>query len=350
MNQQVKDIGSIFPLYDKDIECNALPVQDALHHYFYAFCREILLDIAIHNDRGNRCVLIPDYTCSVVVEPFIQQNWKVVTYKINKQLRIDTNDFAQKVQIMRPSIVVVHPYYGQDLNVAELNCLQEAKKYDFKLVMDITQCLYTKQSLSFADYYVTSLYKWYPLVDGSMLETHEDFAFEKPESKDFVARQKEAMYLRGCYFEKGNDYLKDISRRINKEAIAMNRNGLTPHTMSEFSRKLYAQATPETAAAKRMENGNFLHQHIHFNDKIKQVIANVDNAPIYYPIYCYDQLYVQRILASQQIYAPILWPIDPNIEISDDSMWIYTHLLALPVDQRYNPQDLQRIIDTLNTI
>ena len=130
----------------------------------------------------------------------------------------------------------------------------------------------------------------------------------------------------------------------------MNHTGLVAHTMSLFSRKLYRLADASSVSAQRMENGNYLHQHIHFCDKIQSVIAKIDNAPIYYPIYCFDQLYVQQRLAAQQIYAPILWPIDPNIEISKESMWIYTHLLALPVDQRYSPKDLQRIIDILNTI
>ena len=274
----------------------------------------------------------------------------MVTYKINKQLRIDTIDFANKVTNEQPSVVIVHPYYGQDLNDNELNCLRQTKKQGYKLVMDITQCLYTKQYIDFAEYYVTSLYKWYPLVDGSMLLTKEDFAGEKPESSNYVARQKEAMYLRGSYFETGSNYMKDISRRINKEAIAMNHTGLVPHSMSSFSRKLYRLADSNAASKQRMENGNYLHQNMHFNDKIQQVIATIDNAPIYYPIYCHDQLYVQKVLAAQQIYAPILWPIDPNINVSDESMWTYTHLLALPMDQRYNPNDLQRIIDTLNTI
>ena len=344
------DIGSIFPLYDKDIECTAAGVEDDAQHYYYALCREILLDIAIHNADSNRCVLVPEYTCSTVTEPFFQLQWKVVSYKINKQLRIDTVDFADKVAKEKPSVVIVHPYYGQDLNDIELNCLKQTKKQGYKLVMDITQCLYTKQYVDFAEYYVTSLYKWYPLVDGSMLLTKEDFVGEKPESSNYVERQKEAMFLRGSYFEKGCNYMKDISRRINKEAIAMNHTGLVAHTMSAFSRKLYRLADATSASNQRMENSNYLHEHIHFNDKIQQVIPQLDNAPIYYPIYCYDQLYVQKVLASQQIYAPILWPIDPNINVSDESMWTYTHLLALPLDQRYNPNDLQRIIDTLNTI
>ena len=344
------DIGSIFPLYDKDIECTAAPVEDDARHYYYALCREILLDIAIHNADSNQCVLVPEYTCSTVTEPFLQLQWKVVTYKINKLLRIDTADFAEKVGKEHPSVVIVHPYYGQDLNDTELKCIQETKKQGFKLVMDITQCLYTKQYIDFAEYYVTSLYKWYPLVDGSVLETKEDFVSEKQESSNYVARQKEAMYLRGCYFEKESNYVKDISRRINKEAIAMNHTGLVAHSMSEFSRKLYRMADATTVSERRMENGDFLHRHILFNEKIQQVIAQIDSAPIYYPIYCYDQLYVQKVLAAQQIYAPILWPIDPNIKISDDSMWIYTHLLALPVDQRYSPQDLQRITDLLNNL
>lgn len=344
------DIGSIFPLYNKDIECPALPVEDDAQHYFYALCREILLDIAIHNADSNRCVLVPEYTCSTVTEPFFQLHWKVVTYKINKQLRIDTIDFANKVESEQPSVVIVHPYYGQDLNDIELNCLKQTKKQGYKLVMDITQCLYTKQYIDFAEYYVTSLYKWYPLVDGSVLITTEDFAGEKPESSNYVARQKEAMFLRGSYFETGSNYMKDISRRINKEAIAMNHTGLVAHSMSTFSRKLYRLADPKSVSTKRMANGIFLHNNIRFNDKIQQVIATIDNAPIYYPIYCHDQLYVQKVLAAQQIYAPILWPIDPNINLSDESMWTYTHLLALPIDQRYSQQDLQRIIDTLNTI
>ena len=344
------DIGSIYPLYDKDIVCDASPVTDNSEHYYYAMCREILLDIAIHNADSNCCVLVPEYTCSTVTEPFFQEKWEVVTYRINKKLRIDTLDFSEKSKQYRPAIVIVHPFYGQDLDEEEINCIKEAHRQGSKLVMDITQCLYTHQHFDFATYYVTSLYKWYPMVDGAMLVTSEDFASDKEESTNYVNRQKEAMYLRGCYFISGSNYMKDISRRINKEAIAMNHTGLVPHTMSENSRRLYNCVDSADASARRMQNSMYLHQNIHFSEKIQQVIEHIDNAPIYYPVYCYDQLLVQKALAAQQIYAPILWPIDPNIEISEEARWIYTHLLAMPIDQRYTPQDMQRITKILNTI
>ena len=72
-------------------------------------------------------------------------------------------------------------------------------------------------------------------------------------------------------------------------------------------------------------------------------------APLYFPIYAKDREDLQKFLAQRCIYAPLLWPIGEENEphLSETEHYIYEHILALPMDQRYDRSDMKRIANVL---
>ena len=71
----MKDIGSIFPLYDSNFVGSGTEtrISDAGSTVYYSLCREAFAVIARHLDDTNRKVLIPAYTCDTVITPFKEQ-------------------------------------------------------------------------------------------------------------------------------------------------------------------------------------------------------------------------------------------------------------------------------------
>ena len=59
---------------------------------------------------------------------------------------------------------------------------------------------------------------------------------------------------------------------------------------------------------------------------------------------------LQKYLASQKIYATIIWacPKELRNSISSTAQQIYEEILCIPCDQRYNTFDMQRIIFAIN--
>jgi len=69
-----------------------------------------------------------------------------------------------------------------------------------------------------------------------------------------------------------------------------------------------------------------------------------DGAPFSLPILVDNRDEVQRKLAQQGVYAPVLWPIDDKARnVCDNSAYISDRMLSLPIDQRYNWDDMEDI-------
>ncbi len=131
-----KEVGSIFPLSDSILK-KAESDQKVFtkDRVYYSLCREALSDIAKALKETNRMVLIPAYTCQTVITPFEEAGWDCNYYSINKNLRIDTNRLLQNVEKIQPSLVVVHHFFGMDLNDDGVRALDSIKEIVIDIVM-----------------------------------------------------------------------------------------------------------------------------------------------------------------------------------------------------------------------
>ena len=297
----IKEIGSIFPL-DGVYRSEAEPPvgegdRDVL---LYSLCREALYDIAVHWGAADRKVLIPAYTCQTVISPFEAAGWDCVFYNIRKDLRIDIPYLERLVARTEPALLVVHPYFGMDLDEEENAALRMIREKGVGIVVDLTQCIFSVRRPDFADYYVGSYRKWFPVPDGAFLEAGAGSSrFEAPsvENEDFVNMQADAMYLRGRYFENGDQETKAISIRLNKAANKIADNSFVPHRMSAFSSRLKQQQDGNDIQGKRFANYSFLRDSLSPGRWFTFVCADdaeVTTAPLYFPVYVEDRSSLQR--------------------------------------------------------
>lgn len=350
----MKEIGSIFPLYQESLgkKISSFPSKDRL---CYSLCRETFFDIAKSLSDSNRCVLIPAYTCQTVITPFEEAGWYCQFYNIKKNLRIDIAHLLSLVELQQPSLLVVHPYFGMDLNEEETEALQSVREQGVRLVIDLTQCIFSAQHLSFVDYYVGSYRKWFPIPDGGFLMINGDSSISQPieENFPFVLRQTDAMYLRGQYFLHGDAPTKAISIRLSKSADQVGESHIAPHRMSALSCGLMKAEDRQNNQQRRFINFCYLFDHLRKSEKYKFVCTDkqkVTTAPLYFTIYVEERRALQVKLAEQSIYAPVIWPVeDEKVLISEDVRYIYDHILAIPIDQRYDEQDMDKIANVINS-
>ena len=65
-------------------------------------------------------------------------------------------------------------------------------------------------------------------------------------------------------------------------------------------------------------------------------------------IYVNDRSDLQRDLAERHIYAPVIWPVVyDEVLINDTIKYIYDHILAIPIDQRYDEHDMGTIVEVI---
>ena len=350
-----KEVGSIFPLSFQSIkEASLSDVCVDSEVILYSLCREALYDIALSLGNSNPKVLIPAYTCQTVLTAFEEAGWSCSLFNIKKDLRIDTNDLTIKAVSQSPSLLVVHPYYGMDLNKEEIDAIYAVKQQGVKIIVDLTQCLFSDQELDFVDYYVGSYRKWYAIPDGGFLKNRSGIGILQPqeEYEEFVSRELDAMYLRGLYFQNEEQRTKDISIKLSKSADHTAETNISPHRMSRYSCYLKSHYNLQDIQQKRTTNFTFLFQRIVKNKHVQPIcedIHSLTTAPLYYTIYVSDRAKLQKLLALESIYAPVIWPVeDAKVLINDNIKYIYDHLLAIPCDQRYDTNDMQRIVNIVN--
>ncbi len=351
-----KEIGSIFPLSDKVVrQAESEQQQYTGNRIHYSLCREALCDIAHALEKAERKVLIPAYTCQTVITPFEEAGWQCEYYSITRDLRIDLEGLENAIAKHKPSLLVVHPYFGMDLNEEELDVLNGVKENGIAIVVDLTQCLFSAKQYSFASFIVASYRKWMPIPDGGYLINNTGTVrIQQPETEneEFTDREIAAMYLRGQYFGNGEQRTKSISIRLSKSADHIAESNITPHKMSQVAYKLLINEDLDKNQKSRFTNYTYLFDKIRESERITKVCHNmaaVTSAPLYFTIFVQDRQSLQRLLAQDSIYAPVIWPVEnERVLIDDEIRYIYKHILAIPCDQRYDEDDMHRVVEIIN--
>jgi hypothetical protein len=358
----ITEVGSIFPLDTLEIKLSTKYTNEEFKSFlglkddtlFLSLAREGF-SIVARNHSENKKVLLPGYTCQTVCDPFVELGWELYTYLIDDNLRINECNILEKVNCFKPNVAVFHPFYGSNFTPEEIDTIKLIKRQGVIIVIDYTQSIYYKEHLDFADYIVASLRKWFDCPDGGYIysNNHNLSAYlNLQENISFIVPQTDSMYLRGDYFKTGNQHLKDISIRLNKQAVGGAEKNIQPHSLSTFSFNRLLNSSIEEFGNIRFDNYSFLHNNLIQNKKIRFVYGNLSeviSAPLYFPLFCKNRSELQKQLAQNKVYAPILWEIPEYYSDLDDcSKYIYEHILVIPIDQRYGIREMKRICDIIN--
>lgn len=346
----MKDVGSIFPLYESDLTSfeETQRVNGRIH---FSLCREALYAVGKSLNHTNKVVLMPAYTCDTVYMPFKQLGWTCCYYSIDRNLYANIDSIKEQFNKQNPSLFIIHPYFGQGLSDGEKTILEYIHSTGCKTLVDNTQCIYSEELLPFVDFYTGSYRKWCPITDGGFLETKEPVEIPTEDNAISCALQKGAMYLRGEYFNNENEDIKQLSIQLNKAADLHSCGEIKPHRMSAFSEKQLANQDMQKNIKSRYENYRYLYENLLCKNILfaSESIENIASAPLYFPIYLENRKDLQIYLAKYHIYLPVIWPVDDEeVLIDDEVKYIYEHILCIPVDQRYDTLDMERIIKLIN--
>ena len=143
----------------------------------------ILLAIA-HMKQQRKVALLPSFTCSSVILPFVENGYQVDYYDIEKDLTISKERFLEKAEKMQPSVILVQNYYGFDTLTPMKEVFGNLQKQGVVIIEDVTHSLYSGIPRLTADYYVTSLRKWFGIPEGGMALSQKGPFQAKPTDSD----------------------------------------------------------------------------------------------------------------------------------------------------------------------
>lgn len=300
---------------------------------------------------SKKSVLLPIYTCSTVIDPFVDEGWEVDFYGINRDLTLNREALLRIFEKKLPSMVLFHSYFGLNTLKDDSDLICQLHDNGTLIVEDITQSLLSQHHIPIADYYVSSLRKFLAIPDGGFLISRTSFTDVKKENCDSkIAKLAfEAFDLKEKYFENENPDVKALFRRKYQELNLLIGNNYQIREICPESLKVFEAFDNKLAGIKRRENYSYLLQNIQGLDYIKPSLsAEIDNdVPLYLPVYVESvRKEFQTYMANNHVYCPVIWPKALQLKDVDyETEYMYQNMICFPIDQRYGIEEMSKVVN-----
>lgn len=356
-----KEIGSNFDLnlekflkadLKKSIELEKLKGSDIVFLSTGRGAERFVLDNIQNRIPGTKKIaLVPPFTCETVLAPFLERKYEIVTYPIKETLDVDIEKFEETLMASSAQVVLVHRYFGFDTLKGFNTVIEKQRKKGVIIIEDITQCLYSEFPVLMSDYIVGSLRKWGPLPDGGYAICGKGSFCNKPEIYDemLIKEKVDAAYLKFCYLhENKGDKQKFLDKFQVAEEILDSETGF--FKISPLAVKVQNSLDVEELKRKRRENYSYLYEQVKSFKSFYAITPELEEGviPLYFAIFSKERNKLQKKLRDNGIYAPIVWPKPEDMPyICDEAERLYENILCLPIDQRYDLDDMGRMAECL---
>jgi hypothetical protein len=311
--------------------------------------REALMYASCNCKPGKEAIILcPAYCCWSMTAPFEFTGWTVRYYRLNEDLTIDEDYLEGILRGCRPDAILTMNFYG---SASTRSAIAKVKAYDEKITVieDFSHCTFCLDKIfdERVDFYVTSIRKSVGVCDGALVLS------KKPTNRHYIGCEApEFGSLRlGAQKHKGEYSLTKLQDEKNiflaqlrqGEKMIDKLDGV--HPISAMSLKMLETLNGREIAFARRENMKHLWELL--NGKVEMVHGlerSFDGAPFSLPILVKNRDEVQKNLAQKGVYAPVLWPIcDEARTICPVSARMADEMLSIPIDQRYNYDDIEDI-------
>lgn len=276
--------------------------------------------------RKYRKVYIPYYTCEVMLQPLHRHGVEYEFYHINERLEPVTLPALSAGEAF-----LYTNYFG--LKQRYVKYLSEI--YGSKLIVDNAQAFYAPRIEGIDTFY--SPRKFFGVPDGGYLYTDCECELELQQDKS-VARMKHLMQRIEDGPEQGYSTFHSDEEMLDNLPVMR---------MSELTERLLENIDYEMVKERRRDNFSFLQTNL--SGMMTFELAS-DDVPLIYPYYTERRDSVYESLILQRIYVPTYWSNvknwcdDTSVEGS-----LMSHMIFLPVDQRYDESDMERMVKIIRS-
>ncbi len=308
-------------------------------------------------DLSKRC-LMPAYMCDSVFLPFLNRGWELIFYTVDRGLLSYGEELFRLVLETDPGLILIHPYYGTDTCKEMRVPLKALRRSGIYVMEDVTQSYYLEGAGKDVDFVVGSLRKWYAIPDGGFVVSDFPLAEDVLEEGEEQANERLSVLTEKWVYLHDNTHSEETKRQEKKAAYREKNYALEEaldhyrgvRRMSCITRAMLSEIDEAAAAKKREENYQYLYEKIDGLRRLRPILQRQGGeAPLYFPIYAREREELQSFLRDHDIYAPVLWPLgekNRNAFMGDED-YIHRHMLALPIDQRYGIDEMERIGEVL---
>ncbi|MCU7938650.1 MAG: hypothetical protein KZQ64_11495 [gamma proteobacterium symbiont of Bathyaustriella thionipta] len=312
-----KEIGGYFSLELKKNDFyyhkNSIKLNSARNCFEY-----ILQTVKVNK------VYVPYYNCSVMLEPLLKTNTSYEFYKINENLEI-----IDKIGLKSDEYILYVNYFG--IKNKYIDFLIEM--YGSKLIVDNSQSFFSKFTKDIFSIY--SPRKFFGVSDGGYLRGKNITKLEL----DYDHSLGRISHLIGRIEETGSKYYSEYKKNDNSLIMQDIKK------MSKFTDVILSNINYKEIVKIRNKNFLFLHEKLKSMNELNVDVEYIDG-PMVYP-FIYKQN-IRETLIKNKIYVATYWEDVLSIdELPGKEKYLTINIIPLPIDQRYNLEDMGKIIKVI---
>lgn len=313
----------------------------------YQSGREALLGLWRLLDKKNR-LLVPEYFCGEVVEWWQKYGVNVCQYVDGPQLE---SPRWETLRVSPGDVVLAVNFFG----VRDGKCWAEWRNQNdgILLVEDHSHDPCSSWALgSRADYAFASLRKSFPVPDGAILWSPSNLILpDEPKQGDLTgsALKLSAMILKKDYLADGMESLKEVFREFQVKGEAMLADAPLK-AISPWSRAILSFGFPVAWREQRRKNVQTLLAFISEVPTIQVLFTEWPTgccpfaAILLFPSCKIRDQYRMRLI-NARIYPAVHWNLGSST--SPAALDLSGRVLTIPVDQRYDDEDVKHIASIL---
>jgi len=277
--------------------------------------------------KGYTHIYLPYFTCEVLLEPIRNQGIQYSFYKIDANL-----DPILDFEIGEKQGFVYTNYFG--LKQRTVSRLSKKVK---NLIVDNSQAFFSHPVPGVDTFY--SCRKFFGVSDGAYLQLNSN---ERLNLQDDISVNRFSHLIKSIDLgiESGyGDFVQNNIDFVDKPV----------KNMSALTRKILASLDYEECRKRRNANFAFLDYFLKDSNSLKLDFSEND-APLVYPLLVSGNELKQQLI-ERKIFVPTFWPNVFNWAERDSFEYnLAKNLISLPIDHRYNLDDMTRMLNIINQL
>ena len=283
-------------------------------------CLEYILRV-----RGYKKVYVPYYTCEAVMEPINKLGIPYEFYHIDIHFEI-----RERFTLKEGDALLYTNYFGLKQRYVELL----AEKVGSRLIVDNTQAFFAKPISGIDTFYTCR--KFFGVPDGAYLYCDKELEEKivQDYSYDRVAHLVKRIDLSA---EEGFKDFRRVDDGLDNQPI---------RKMSKLTQRMMQGIDYEAAAQRRRANFLLLHEVLGKENNLELPLCE-DAVPMIYP-YLVPEKGLREKLIENKIFVARYWPnVLEWTKLDDIDYLLACQMQPLPIDQRYDNKEMERIIKLL---
>lgn len=317
----------------------------------YVLSGRTAIDLIIQDilkTRKIRNVYMPAWCCDSMLAPFVAHGTQIKFYDIcHTESTESTEIMCHTDGTDDTDVFYVTNYFGYE-NTLPIETVKKFKEKSAIILYDRTHSFLMGNDpyLALADYSFASIRKWMGVIGGAVVNGVKDCQL-KP--YPHLECKEQAMRMKKTFIEGDESVDKQAFLSLYGEFGHHLVEDYQNYEMDDLSYALYKLEDLSAMRRKRRENAKYLHENLKGVKFIGELTENA--VPLFVPIFfetTEQRNAVRKKLIEAQIYCPIHWPKPTLIPADYEANKIYETELSLICDQRYNIEDMKRIVTVIN--